>query len=748
MKNAVFELTRIVQTAALAASREEQVQSIVKEIAGTMHAAVCSLYLVDDDGDLVLVATEGLDRDAVGHVRLPLGEGLVGRVARTRRPVNIADAASDPDFRYFPETHEERFNGFCAVPLVHLRKVTGVLVTQQRARRAFSAGKVAFLITLAAHLSLLVADGTMATPEDVTPGEVRMTRHKGVKGAPGVAIGRVLLLDRSGFDQVGAQSVGDVEPEIEHWRELVARTRDQIDRELGSLPDDLADDVAGIFSVYRMFLDDAALHQEVETRIRAGNWLPGALREAIRHLSRPFDAMEDAYLKTRKEDIRHLGEKLYANWRGTEALAPREGPMVLAGDAISVADIGRYCSDGLVGLVSFSGSKLSHVAVLAGALGIPAVMGTGPLKAIRYGQEIIVDGHRGQIILDPTAPVRDEFSVMAEGARQLDQDLEKLRDEISETADGKRIKLYTNTGLLSDITPGLMAGAEGVGLYRTEIPFMLRETFPSEEEQLEVYRHVLLAYRGKPVYMRTLDIGGDKALPYYSFPEDNPYLGWRGIRFTLDDSALLMTQVRAMVRAAEGLDNLHILLPMVSRTDELQAFRELLDNACEQLELEDVRVSRPKVGIMVEVPAAAVQLKFWQNRIDFVSIGSNDLSQYLLAVDRNNPRVSGLFDHVHPAVLHTVNQIVGDARRLGMPVGICGEMASDPIAVILLLGMGIETLSMNARNIARVKWIVRSVTYARAQALLAEALTLENETDIRTLVGREIDAVGLGVLID
>ena len=273
---------------------------------------------------------------------------------------------------------------------------------------------------------------------------------------------------------------------------------------------------------------------------------------------------------------------------------------------------------------------------------------------------------------------------------------------------------------MADISPGLQRGAEGIGLYRSEIPFMEHENFPTEEEQLGIYRHVLNAYAGKPVTIRTLDIGGDKALPYYRFSEENPYLGWRGIRFTLDNRPIFMTQVRAMLRASVGLENLQILLPMVSRVDELDAFVALLEDACNQLRDEGVPVERPPIGVMVEVPAAVNLLPFFARRIDFVSIGSNDLTQYLLALDRNNARVSHLFDNLHPAVLREVHRIVVECRQLGLPSSLCGEMAADPLAVVLLL----------------------------AKRTLQEALTMEHESHIRKLIRDRLVEYGLGDLVE
>jgi phosphotransferase system enzyme I (PtsI)/phosphotransferase system enzyme I (PtsP) len=418
------------------------------------------------------------------------------------------------------------------------------------------------------------------------------------------------------------------------------------------------------------------------------------------------------------------------------------------GKQVSVSDIAAIPPDQLAGIVCLEGSSMSHVAVVANATGVPAVMGIGTLPGLQEGDLLVVDGNVGQVFTNPGPALLREFRLLLDREETLRHQLDRLRDEPALTVDGTRIRLLTNTGLLADITPGLKSGAEGVGLYRTEIPFMIRDSFPTEDEQVQVYRVVLSAYQGKPVYMRTLDIGGDKQLPYFPIrAEENPALGWRGIRFTLDNVQLMMSQLRSMVRAAEGIDNLRILVPMVSSTREINQFIQLLDDACTQLLKEGYPVLRPQIGVMLEVPAAISQLRFWYSRIDFISIGSNDLSQYLLALDRNNPRVGKHYDHVHPAVLHEINRVVNIARECNLPVSLCGEMASDPVAVVLLVGMGIRSLSMSAAKLPRIKWLIRSISLPMAETALQRALECDDVTAIRRLVNDMLEANDLASLV-
>jgi phosphotransferase system enzyme I (PtsI)/phosphotransferase system enzyme I (PtsP) len=749
MEHSLVKLKKIVQQAATAASSEKQMSYIVSAVCGAMDVEVCSLYLADAQGVLTLAATEGLESGSMGRVKLETGEGLVGTVALIRHPLNVEDAAQHPAFHYFPEIHEEQYCAFLGVPLVYLRRLVGVLVVQGQKKRRFSDEEEAFLVTIAAQLAAIVATVESPSDDDSSVSESGSTRKMvGIKGSGGIGIGRIHVVSDTGLEQVTDREISDVSAELDRFHLALQQTRDELEAGSNTLVDSMPEDVAAIFSVYRMLLDSGNLVADIEERIRAGNWAPGAVRATISEYTSMFDAMEDLYFQARGEDIRNIGKKLSAKLRGDAIpVAQSSEGLILAGELVSITDIARFRPDQLVGILCTGGSALSHTAVVANALGLPAVMGTGEIKGLSENSLAVIDGHHGEVIFNPSEGVVREFQVRVDRERSLISGLEHLKDHPAITPDGFRVRLYANTGLLTDISPGLERGAEGIGLYRSEIPFMVHANFPTEEEQFQIYRNVLTAYTGKPVHMRTLDIGGDKALPYFSFTEQNPSLGWRGIRFTLDNAPIFMTQLRAMLRASEGMDNLRVLLPMVSRVDEVDGFQELLTDACNQLAEEGHRIARPAVGIMVEVPAAVALLPFIARRIDFISIGSNDLAQYLLAVDRNNPRVSGMFDNLHPAVIHEIHRITTEARQFDLPVGLCGEMASDPLAVVLLLGMGVDTLSMNAFNLLRIKWLIRSMPRTVAEKVLERALDLEHENEIRSLTKEMLVEHELGELV-
>lgn len=746
MEKLVHELARIVQAVAITEQPIEQLNLVVESIHQVMDVDVCSLYLANNTGDMILQATHGLDETAIRHLKLPAGIGLVGLVASSRHFTNIAVAGAHPNYYFTPGTGEEEFASFCGVPLVNSGRVIGVLVVQCRKPRLLSQLDEGFLVTLAAHLALLLATNPLARAD--TP--ARNDRHQGVKGAAGVGIGYVHLCDSDELYSVADAPCADVEAELKQWRQLLAQVAADISRERLALGDELSESVASIFTAYLMLLEDPSFGLAVEDGIRAENWLPGALRRATKYFAEQFLSMDDPYLKARHEDIHYLGNKIYGAWCGLKPVeVSPDKPIVLVGAQVSVSDIATFASFQLEGIVCFEGSGLSHTAVLANALGVPAVMGTGTIRGLANDTQIIVDGDGAQVLPRPSRAVLREFKKLVADHSLFTERLKDIRDLPAITPDGISVSLFTNTGLLADISPGLRNGAQGIGLYRTEIPFMIRDSFPSEDEQVAVYRQVLQAYEGKPVQMRTLDIGGDKQLPYFPIEnEDNPALGWRGIRFTLDNSQLMMTQLRAMLRASIGYDNLRVLLPMITSSVEIDQVLTLLCDALKQLENEGYSVKRPPLGVMIEVPAAISQIPFWKGKVDFLSIGSNDLSQYLLALDRNNPRVASRYDHIHPAVLHEIQRIVNYGAAADLPLSLCGEMASDPEAGLLLLGLGIRTLSMSASRLPYARWLIRSLPITVMQDLAQQSLKLSSPQEIRARVRSVLEQHGLTELFN
>jgi phosphotransferase system enzyme I (PtsP) len=410
------------------------------------------------------------------------------------------------------------------------------------------------------------------------------------------------------------------------------------------------------------------------------------------------------------------------------------------GDTVSIMEISAVPVGQLVGIVCMHGSALSHTAVMARALGIPAVVSLAPMPIGRLDDcKMVIDGDQGRIYIEPSRVVVEAFQQRIGEQQTRSERLMALRDLPAETPDGVRLPLYANVGLASDILDARDSGAEGVGLYRTEYHFLLREAFPLEDEQYQIYREVLEDFTPSPVTLRTLDVGGDKILPYFPVQEDNPFLGCRGIRFSLDHPEIFLIQLRAMLRANAGLSNLQVLFPMISRVGELDEAMGLLARAYRELLEEGLAATKAQVGVMIEVPSTVFLAAALADRVDFLSIGTNDLTQYMLAVDRNNAQVVTPYDSLHPAVLNAIHHVIKEAHLRGKPVSVCGEMAGDPAGALLLLGMGVDALSMSAASFARVKLVIRSFTLQRARLLLDEALGMEDGFSIHCLLSGALE---------
>lgn len=746
------DLLHILKEVSAAEDLNHALRIVVKLTKSAMATDACSIFLIEQkNNEYVLMATEGLNKNLIGKAKLKLGEGLIGLVGERGQLINLDDAPKHPNFLYMPAIGEEKYHAFLGVPIIHQRQVLGVLVAQQVEPRRFDENEEAFLITLSAQLAGAIAyaqaTGMLA---QFKKRNRKDTVLSGIPGSPGVAIGTVVVVyPLADLEAVPDRATENVKAEIKFFEHALNATQTEIKKLRANIAGNIAVEEGALFDAYLQILSSPSLIKEIKREIRSGSWAQGALAKVIKRHLQHFAAMEDSYLQERAADIRDLGQRILFQLQASERHKPQfPEKTILVGEEVTPATLAEVPEGRLAAVVSAQGSGNSHVAVLARALGVPTVMGVQGFPITKLeGQEIIVDGYYGDIYLSPSRTIRREFQNLIKEEQELNEELQVLRDLPAETTDGAGITLYINTGLAADVGRSLSAGAEGVGLYRTEVPFMARDRFPSEEEQRVIYRQLLKAFAPRPVMMRTLDVGGDKMLPYFPVVEDNPFLGWRGIRITLDHPEIFLVQLRAMLRASVNLNNLHIMLPMISGVGEVEESMRLLQQAHAELIEEGLTVAMPTLGVMVEIPSAIYQAQELAQRVDFLSVGSNDLTQYLLAVDRNNARVANLYDSLHPAVLRALQQIVEATHREGKHASICGEMAGDPAAVLLLLAMGFDSLSMSATRLLRVKCVIRSFSLQRSQELLYEVMQMDDPQAIRHHMELALEEANLGGLL-
>jgi phosphotransferase system, enzyme I, PtsP len=752
-------LKRIVQDVTSAKNLSEALSLLVNRLRKAVDTEAVAVYLIDNKtAEYVLSATDGLNDLAVGKVRFSLDKGLVGLIGRREEPINIDNAPSHPDYYENPIVGEDKFNAFLGVPIIQQRKLYGVLTLQQEEQRCFDDSEEAFLVTLAAQLGAIIAHaeatGELALVTRPVQDKTKSTEHSQIVGigcVPGVGIGTaVVVYPPADIDSVPTHTIDDVTAEAEVFLNALTETRDDVMRMRARMKTKLPEEELSLFDVYLRMLEKDSLGQEVIDIIAQEKLgAQAALASVIKKHISQFEAMDDDYLRERASDVRDLGRRILAELQASQPVEhdyPKR--TILIGEEVTASALAEVPEGQLAAIVSAKGSNNSHVAILGRALGVPTVMGARGLKLTNLSRRaIVVDGYYGQVHVSPNRQILAEFKKLAAEEHELNQSLVVLRDKPAQTKDNYRVSLQVNTGLAADASLSMSVGAEGIGLYRSEVVFMTRDRFPAEEEQRIIYRQILKAFAPRDVTMRTLDIGGDKMLPYFPIKEENPFLGWRGIRVTLDHPDVFLMQIRAMMQAQEGLNNLRILLPMITTLSEVEEALYLIEQAYQEVLEEGLDIKKPKIGAMIEVPAAVYQAREIAKKVDFLSVGTNDLTQYLLAVDRNNSKIANLYDALHPAVLKSLMRIVEGGHAAGVDVSICGEMASDPSAVILLIAMGFDSLSMNSAGLPRVKWVIRNFTVANARKILSEVLEMDNPTQIRFRLENALEEEGLGGLI-
>lgn len=720
---------------------QERLDRIVREIAQNMVAEVCSLYVLRADSILELYATEGLNPGSVHLAQLRLGQGLVGTIASGARALNLSEAQTHPAFAYLPETGEEIYNSFLGVPVLRAGRTLGVLTVQNRTNRVYREDEVEALETTAMVIAEMIATGDLARL--TRPGiELDLSRPVSFSGLPfeeGIGLGHVVLHEprivvTNLFNE-------DSDQELQRLETALGSLRLSIDDMLSRRDVAFEGEHRAVLEAYRMFANDRGWVRRLEEAVRNGLTAEAAVEKVQSDMRARMIHMTDPYLRERMSDFDDLANRLLRQLmgRGPEDLAhilPKDA--IVVARSMGAAELLDYPRHMLRGLVLEEGAPTSHIVIVARAIGIPTVgQVKGAVSMSENGDAIIVDGEEGRIHLRPQPDIEAAYAEKVRFRARRQKLYRDLRKKPSVTKDGVAADLLMNAGLAVDLPQLEQSGAAGIGLFRTELQFMVASTFPRAEAQEQLYREVLDAADGKSVTFRTIDIGGDKVLPYFKGAgvEENPALGWRAIRLTLDRPGLLRTQFRALLKATGGRE-LKVMLPMVTEIGEIAQARDIIEREVRHLSRFGHNLPTSlKLGAMIEVPSLLWQLEELMQAVDFVSVGSNDLFQFVTASDRGNTRIADRFDPLGVPFLRLLKQIVVAGNAAGTPVTLCGELAGRPISAMALLGLGYRAVSMSPASIGPVKAMLCELPLSELSALMDGALTNhDGQADIRAML--------------
>jgi len=718
----------------------------VELVASHFKADVCSIYLYDEEeNSLTLRATKGLNPRSVGHVRLKPGEGLVGAALAEMKCICMNDGSQDPRYKFFPGIDEEHYDAFMAAPITRGVTRIGVLVLQRKKEQPFEETDSSAMKVVASQLANIIENAKFLMAvhgpheEKKKAAETGGMRFiKGKSASDGYACGKAVVVDREQALSLLFQRNFEKSYTMADFEEAVKKTEEQLEELQRKVEERLSDVASLIFAAHLVMLKDKAFVGEMRKLIEMGGNPPEAVLRVAQKYMEIFARSTHAYLREKVQDVADLVLRLVRNMVSArqEMWAYRDSVIIVQN--LFPSDLLAMASEGVKGVVMVGGGVTSHVAILSQSLELPFVIAAAPeLLSIKEGTTVLVDASQGNVYVDPDRSTIEQFK--ASHRVEVSAGQERLMPQTI-TQDGVRISLLANINLLNDARQAIGIGVEGIGLYRTEFPFLIRNDFPTEEEQYSIYRKLAEIVSGKPVIFRTLDVGGDKVLSYYpDAKENNPMLGLRSIRFCLDNISVFKQQLRAMLRAAEGAEA-GIMFPMVSSVDEFAAAKKLLRQCQKELSAEGLRHNEsPRIGVMIEIPSVVEIIDELAAEADFFSLGTNDFVQYMLAVDRTNERVSKFYLPSHPAVLRAIRKVVDAGRRAGIEVSICGDMAHEPRYLPFLLGAGFRSLSVGPAYLVRVQKLISSIDMAVAEKLASEMLAQKQAKDVEGIIDRYIE---------
>ncbi|MBN2712344.1 MAG: phosphoenolpyruvate--protein phosphotransferase [Planctomycetes bacterium] len=715
---------------------ESFLHKVVEMISRHLESNVCSIYLYDEKSKvLVLKSTIGLKQEAINNVRLGLGEGLVGLCLQKLEPICEASARSNPNFKFFSEIGEENFESFLAVPITRGVEKIGALVVQHEKKNYFTALDVATLRASASQLAGAIENARalihLNTRNDqAVTKECRSNEQcliKGKAASPGYALAPITILSNDHDWLPDDKTIAEQTGTVEDVDNALVATGKQLEELQARLEEKLPEIASLIFTAHQMMLKDTNFVGQMKILVRKGDSPLSAVRKVAGKYIKTFKASPMAYMREKANDVEDLARRIISNLNpiGKDRIASCEGRIVIARELFP-SDILKLTSENVAGIVLVSGGVTSHVAIIARSLNIPLIIANHKdLLELPKGTLMLLDADTANLYVNPRADVIRQFTLKDEAVKALESHFAKMK-ESTFTADGERIYLRANINLLSELSLAKELKAEGVGLYRTEFPFLIRPAFPSEDEQYLVYQTLLREMKGQTVFIRSLDVGGDKVLAYWDDAgEANPELGLRSIRFSLRHDEVFRTQLRAILRAGAGFDDLRIMFPMISGMDEFMQAKSILKKCAADLEKSGVKHhTSPKIGMMIELPSVLETLDEFAKEADFFSIGTNDFVQYMLGVDRTNDKVAEYYKPHHPSVMRALAKIVETGRRAGIDVSVCGEMAHEEKYIPFLLGIGVKIMSLDPHYLPSLQSAIMSIKLSEAKEF-AEAVLAE-----------------------